>query len=322
MLPPSIQKQVEQAEAILSQVNAAQASEPAVAAPPVEAVPASQETVAVEPAAAPAQAPVAAKPADGEETWEKRYKTLQGFHNQNIQDLKRRLGEQQERSQSLAAKLAEMEAAKPEPVVDPKDAEVFGTDLVDMVKRVAETMFGSAAKQFDVRLAKLEQQLTGTSEVVAKTADEIFVDRLKALVPDFEEINVSEGFLAWLDEVDSVYGVPRQAALTAAGDARDVNRVAQVFLAYKRSLAPTHVEPQTPAPSKLDTQVSPRTSAAAAAPTQVRNTFTVAEVQAFYRDVQVGKYRGREAEADRLEAMYNDALAEGRLVDQATRRAG
>jgi hypothetical protein len=81
-------------------------------------------------------------------------------------------------------------------------------------------------------------------------------------------------------------------------------------------------EPHTPAPSKLDTQVSPRTSAAAAAPTQVRNTFTVAEVQAFYRDVQVGKYRGREAEADRLEAMYNDALAEGRLVDQATRRAG
>jgi hypothetical protein len=156
--------------------------------------------------------------------------------------------------------------------------------------------------------------------VVARTVDEVFIDRLTALVPDYESINTSDGFLAWLGEVDEVYGVPRQDALTAAGTARDVSRVAKVFLAYKKTMQPvvppTAELPPTPPPkvSQLERQVAPRASASAApAPVNTAQIITQAQVQGFYRDVQRGLYRGREAEADQVEAMLNQALAEGRI---------
>ena len=210
------------------------------------------------------------------------------------------------------------EPPKPEATHDPKDTEVFGADLVDMVKRVAETMFGSVATQFDSRIAAMEQRLDGTSNVVARTADEMFVDRLTTMVPDYESINTSDGFLAWLGEVDEVYGVARQDALTAAGAARDVSRVAKVFLAYKRTLQPAAVVEPIPAPkpkvSELERQVAPRATASGApAPQNAAQMFSAAQVQGFYRDMQRGEYRGREAEAQQIEAMFNQALAEGRI---------
>lgn len=184
--------------------------------------------------------------------------------------------------------------------------------MVDMVRRVTLAAYAGVAQQFDQRLTAIEQHLQGTANAVAKTTDEIFLERLKVRVPDYESINTSDGFLAWLDEIDPVYGLPRQDALTKAGDARDAERVAAIFLAYKATLqAPA---PTPPATTKLDKQVAPRSTASTPAPTPARVTFTVAEVQAFYRAVQRGEYRGREAEAAALEQTYNAALAEGRIV--------
>lgn len=320
-LPPQIQRQLDQAEAMLAQANQPAASQP-VAEPVVEPQVAPQpQPTPVEPAVEPVvqpSAPVAPVQAGGsEETWERRYRTLQGFHKQNISDLKRRLEEANDRNQELTAKVERLSSPKTEPTLDPKHADVFGADLVEMVKQVAESMFMGAAQAFERRLELIEQHLKGTVAATAKTADEVFMERLLARVPDFEAVNTSEGFLSWLEEIDPVYGLPRQNALTAAGDARDVDRVAAIFNAYKATIKKPA---EATATTKLDKQVSPRSSGASQTPVPQREVFTVAEVQAFYRDVQRGAYRGREAEAERLEEMFNAALAEGRIVDRAPPR--
>ena len=305
-LPSRIQAQLDAADTLMAQAQAQGETTGAQPTPTANAEP----TPPVEPTPAPAPAdpqPQVAQP----DPWEHKYRTLQGIHNRHIADLKARLTEQDQLINQLKASL---ETKKPEPEVqvDPKDAEVFGADMVDMVRRVTLAAYAGVAQQFDQRLTAIEQHLQGTANAVAKTTDEIFLERLKVRVPDYESINTSDGFLAWLDEIDPVYGLPRQDALTKAGDARDAERVAAIFLAYKATLqAPA---PTTPAATKLDKQVAPRSTASTPAPTPARVTFTVAEVQAFYRAVQRGEYRGREAEAAALEQTYNAALAEGRIV--------
>lgn len=325
-LPQQIQRQVDAANAMLEATNASAPEAPAPTPGPGDQPPATPpvEATAEVPAAPPAPpSPAPAPTASEEKTWEQRFKTLQGLHNSNIADLKARLNAANAQTEALTARLEAMTAkpAEKSPQLDPKDAEMFGDDMVDMVKRVAETMFGSAVSAFDTRIAALEQRLDMTASTTSRTAEEVFYDRLGSMVPDYEAINADEGFLAWLAEVDPVYGLPRQAALDNAAKAMDVARVARVFQAFKAMSAP--VPAASPAPSaQLEKQLAPQSAASAPPrqPTQ-KSFMTVAEVQAFYRDVQTGKYTGREKEAAAREAAINLALAEGRIVDRAPRLA-
>lgn len=317
-LPKQIQLQVDQADAFLA-AAATPAQAPELAAP-VDTAPEPVEPPVSEPAAREqAPAPTPAPPGEPEEKWEARYKTLQGMHNRNMADMKERLNAIEQQNQQMVAQLNAAKAAPaPAPSPDPQHAEVFGQDLVDMVQSVAEKMFGAAAQKFEARLSAIEQTASGTSKAVAQTAEEIFLARLKEAVPDYAAINADEGFLTWLGEEDDVYGVPRQSALTAASNALDVARTAKVFLAYKALVTPAAPPPQAPpartSASQLERQIAPNT----VAPTPTRQAqpqmFRVADVEAFYADMRMGKYRGREVEAQQIEAQINAALAEGRIA--------
>jgi hypothetical protein len=46
-----------------------------------------------------------------------------------------------------------------------------------------------------------------------------------------------------------------------------------------------------------------------------QQVITIQQVEAFYRDVQRGLYRGRDEELAQAEAVINAALAENRIVD-------
>ena len=322
-LPQRIQAELDAADAMLAQMNQPPADPQAPVEPlvpePVAAVPPVQDTPPT-PAPIPAPAvaePTAPVPSPRPDDWEHRFKSLQGRYNRLAQDTTERMRTLEQHIQQLTQQRQEP-SSPPEPVADTtKDAEVFGADMVDMVKRVAETLFGSVARKVDERLTAIERRLEGTTQQVAKTGDEVFVDRLRQLVPNYEAINVDEGFLNWLAEEDPVYGEPRQNALTKAADARDVERVARIFQAYVKTFAPA-ATPAQPAPtpaSELDRQVAPRASASAPAAPTGKPTFRAAEVTHFYREVQAGRYRGREQEALAIEAQFNNALAEGRIVD-------
>jgi len=305
-LPRSIQAQVEQANAALEALNKppeAPAEPPAPPAPialdPPPAEP--QEPSPPEPAEPPAPAP---QP----DVWEHKYKTLQGLFNREVPTLQNRVKELESKLSEVLNKVAE--APKPSEqqpqVADPKDVENFGSDLVDMVQRTAERMFGAAAKQFDQRLAQIEQALQGTTQTVAATAEQAFFDRLTKLVPEWEATNVNEAFLAWLAEVDPILGQPRQTALNAAQQRLDAERAAAVFKAF----ASTQPAPKA---NTLDKQVSPRGNATPAPTPTQKPVYTEAQIAGFYDSVRRGEYRGREQEAAQIEQMINLAIAEGRV---------
>lgn len=316
-LPKAIQRQADEAaaaEAVIAQ-QVQQASE-VVVTDPSQLKPANEQPSA--PPAVETQAPP--PPAPPAEDWQQKYRSLQGMFAQKTSELQSQnkqyesqLALLQQQIQALSQTRAQ-EEAKAKAEADPKDVENFGADMVDMVQRYAErvfqsmaTQFGAKVADFETRLKTLEQQVTGVSDRTNLTLEQQFYATLKSLVPDWENINKDERWLAWLADVDPVYGAPRQAALDAAHQKFDVERVANVFKAFKAS-APA--KPQ----SSLANQVAP-SGAAATAPIAppAKQVLSSKFVEKFYNDLAKGRYVGREAEAASIEAEINTAAAEGRI---------
>jgi hypothetical protein len=322
-LPKQVQAQLDAANRVLEQANNP-TSAPPEAAPPDPAQP--PQAAANEPQATPeppeSAAPAVTPPRQDEETWEARYKALKGMYNKQVPELQQQVTQLTSRLEEAIKRLDQASVQQPQqppaPTADPQDVEAFGEDLVNMVKRTAERMFGGAAKtieasvnQLNDRLAQIEKRLQGTTETVEMTAEQTFFDRLTKLIPNWVEINDDERFKAWCIEIDPMYGLPRQRALNAAQQAFDADRAAAVFRAY------IGTQPATPKPTAppVDTQVSPRAAASAppSTPPSAKPVIASRDVDIFYRDVAQGKYRGREQEQQRIEALINDALAEGRI---------
>ena len=166
-LPRSIQAQLDQANATLAQANT----------PPQEpaATPQPEAQVAPEPTPEPQQqAPVPvvsneppAQPTQAQpEVWEHKYKTLQGLFNREVPTLQNQVKDLRTQLETAVARLNEAADAKAKPsepatpVADPRDVENFGSDLVEMVQRTAERLFGRAATELQGQAARIEQRLS------------------------------------------------------------------------------------------------------------------------------------------------------------------
>ena len=160
----------------------------------------------------------------------------------------------------------------------------------------------------DKRLKTLEGQFNGVSQKTEMTLEQAFYGSLDQMVPDWRDINADERWLAWLGEVDEVYGAPRQAALESAHQRMDAKRVVAIFSQFKAATAakPKLDSQQTPSSSGQPAPVAP----AAPAPRMISTKL----VKQYYDDMAKGRYRGREAEADRLQAEIDRAAIEGRIV--------
>jgi hypothetical protein len=159
-------------------------------------------------------------------------------------------------------------------------------------------------------LQKVEEAINGVSTKAEATLEQQFYTTLTQMVPDWETINGSEEWLSWLDEVDPIYGVSRQVALSTAHKRGDVARVAATFNQFKTT------RPARPS-AALAAQQSPSGTGAGAvsAPApQTQQLISSKFVNTFYADQFKGRYKGREDEAKRIEAMINQAAAEGRIV--------
>ncbi len=317
-LPRQIEAALAAADATLAQANG---SNPA---PPEEARLTQDdqfqqpvEQSAPQPEAAPVVPPPQVEKPD---VWAHKYDVLRGKYDAEVPRLHQQVRELETSLRTAVERLDTASKAKestPEQrqAVDPKDVENFGEDLVQMVDRVAGQAIARASQVFDAKVAQFEAKITelqatmkGTSQQVAMTAEQSFFERVSKLVPEWEAINVDPGFLAWLNEVDPVYGVARQAALSRAQESLNADHAAAVFRAY---LGPQKSEPKKPDP--LDKQVSPRGAATVQPTPTEKPVFTSAQITEFYDNVRRGMYRGNEAEAARIEQVINTALSEGRV---------
>jgi hypothetical protein len=303
-LPKSVQRELDAAEALQAQLVA-----PTPAA--METPEAHAQPVVTAPPPAPA-------PSD---EWEHKYRSLQGKYSAEVPSLMAKNKSLEAQVTALAQQVqalatAQQQAKPPEkPVIDPRDVEQFGADLVEMVKRNSEASiiaarreFAEAASALDKRVAALEGSVSGVVEESAQTKEQRFYKELEEKVPDWRQINETPTWLRWLDVVDPVYGVPRQVALTAAHERLDYDRVIGIFKLFKEQVA---------VPPTLENQVAPRTTNTAP-PTTVPGQpkfITSREIEKFYRDQARGVYASNPAEEARIAAEIDAAAAEGRVIN-------
>jgi hypothetical protein len=322
-LPKAVQQQLEEADRIVADINGEKTGEDSSetnpvnqqvdqdiqADPPLNDLP-PDNTVSQE----------IKQPEVPEEKWAHKYHTLKGMYDAEVPRLHSQVREMQTQIQQLIADKAAVEATKVEQkqvvesLITEQDKEAFGPDLIDLIERATESKVGTLREreaQLVQEIKELKGQLGSVSERQVVSDKDRFLAGLGQQVSDWESLNVDQGFLAWLQQVDPVYGVPRQAALSNAYEVLDVTRVANIFKAYKQTL------PQTPAPSKakqeLQRQVAPTRTRSTTTPSDNVNDkiFTNQDIEQFYNDWRRGFYDEQEA-AD-MEKQIHTAIAEGRI---------
>ncbi len=254
-LPKAVQQQLEEADRIVADINGEKTGEDSSETNPVNQQVDQDIQADPPPNDLPPDNTVSQEikqPEVPEEKWAHKYHTLKGMYDAEVPRLHSQVREMQTQIQQLIADKAAVEATKVEQkqvvesLITEQDKEAFGPDLIDLIERATESKVGTLREreaQLVQEIKELKGQLGSVSERQVVSDKDRFLAGLGQQVSDWESLNVDQGFLAWLQQVDPVYGVPRQAALSNAYEVLDVNRVANIFKAYKQTL------PQTPAPT-------------------------------------------------------------------------
>jgi len=259
------------------------------------------------------------------EEWEQRYRTLQGKYDSEMGHMRGQLA-------SMERLIEAMQTAPPPPPPPPvapqitdEDREMWGDDLPQAVSR----WVGNAQDQ---RIAQLEaqiHQLAGGQQRTDVTLTQHSVMSQLDMDPDlagrWRQLNDAPAFLSWLSEIDQFSARPRIELLREAYAQGDANRTGRFFKSYLAehtappgSRAPAHTQLNGSAGRmRLEELAAPGRAAASGTnggASPERRMWTNREIGAFYRDVQRGMYRTRQADKDRIEADILAAASEGRVT--------
>lgn len=271
-----------------------------------------------------------------EETWEQRYRTLQGKYSSEVPDLRQQLREQQERIDRLQQQQQQIvnpSAQMPQPQarqvkareVPPEDVEIYGQDLITAAQRWAEASFAPRLEEMEQRLmhveggnARLQEYTTGQQMEVA----------LSRAVPDWEAINVNRDFLAWLAQRDPLSGEVRQNLLADAYGRGDTARTIAFFNAFKnehtvvspapRGTQTVHTDALTASADRLPLEslaVPGRSNLAAPAPLGApeKRIWSPREIAQFFDQKRRGLWDHRPDDIARIETDIAAAGLEGRV---------
>jgi hypothetical protein len=261
-LPKAVRQQIKDAEALLAQSLQPQgppSGEPPAGEPPAAPV-----------AAQPPAAPVPPAPPQGDDTWEKRYRVLQGKYNAEVPALQRQAREQNDRLASLQNQLtlqqalitaprAQAPAAAPAApaaakLISEDEIKKFGPDLIDLIRRAAREEYGPIVdriKATEASVAPVRQVQQSVEELQARdaqAAQEKVETLLNAQVPNWEELNTKTEFLEWLQQSDPYAGAKRQDLLNAAMQRYDGPRVVAFFKGFLNEHAALS-QPPAPVPA-------------------------------------------------------------------------
>ena len=315
-LPRAVQQQIDDADALVAQLNGTQPVNPDTGEPIV-----TDPQPAPEPQPQPISQEPEPKPAVPEETWEQRYHSLKGKFDAEVPRLYAQTRELNDQIKQLIAEnaIAKAQTSQPSPapaktLITEQDKEAFGSDLIDLIERATEQKLAGnrdLEAQLRAEIDELKGKLGNVTERQVVSDKDRYESALTNAVPDWEVLNVDQGFLNWLAEVDPVYGMPRQYALTNAYEALDATRTANIFNQYKKSLAPAQNQQARP---NLQSQVAPtrsRTSPAPTNPNVDKRVYTQQDIDAFYTEWRRGFID--EAEAVQIEKDIHAATTEGRI---------
>jgi hypothetical protein len=316
-LPRQVEAQLRELEALEKQLADEQNPAPAApeqkpTEPPQDPQPAPTEPKPVEPT------PTPTEPVVADEKWEQKYKTLKGMYDAEVPRLHADMRDLKAQMDSLrkAAETKPVEQAKPktaEKLVTDADVEAFGSDLIEVQRKVAREVAAEFRGELDTMRAeneKLREQLTSTGTQVSEAS---FEQRLYRMVPDFEAVNVDPKWIAWLNEVDPLLRAPRASVAQQAfnrGDAEGVAHYVSLFRQGSKS-----VEPTADKTNELELQIQPNRSATSTPPnSQKGKVYTNADIEKMFRKATDLGIRGQTDAAKKLEAEIDAAFMEGRVT--------
>ena len=345
-------RQLEELDAEIAQIESGMKPEPQVQAPGSVVPPVQPTTEEVElissveefegleqppgvaavvaPLQTPQQAPAA-------KNWEEEYRTLENRYvklrqssdafkfesRQQIAQLQEALASSQEANEALQMQVIELSQSTNQLNLiqhfSPEDVEVLGADTLNSFERAVKQAVDTATAPLKAELTTMKKaerdRLRAQSKLNQGQAYQSFETQLEQLVPGFRQINVDKNFIEWLRQPSPYTGVPRIDYFRKAEQVGDVERVAQYFVEFAQlqessqqllaqSVAPTGQGGGSAAPS---TSVAQGQGGG-------KKVFTRQFINQFYDDDIAGKYRGREALRDKLDAEIDLALSEGRVL--------
>lgn len=269
---------------------------------------------------------------DEDQSWEHRYKSMKGRFDRS-QDQIRQMSEQITNLQLVVSNL-EMQApasntqsytqSPSERLITAEEENDYGTEFLSVVGKKAREEMLPIVKGYEDKISRLEAQLEGVNGHFAQSAKQRMLSSLDETVSDWREINRQQEFLEWLELPDLYSGAIRHELLKAAYERNNAPQVAAFFngfLAEEAAMRPagsaeatTGAQRRAPVvdPASLAAPGRAKSAASASAPAE-KPFFTGAQIAKFYADVASGKFRGNEAEKDRIEAQIFDATRNKRV---------
>jgi len=210
----------------------------------------------------------------------------------------------------------ELEESKVKPdifdgVFTTEDSDMVGEEAIELVKKASRVANERATAPIRKELEELrrKQEADEQAQTKSKVQEDynLFLSQLAKAVPDYAELNVDKGFLKYINEVDPESGYIRHELFRRAEKSRDVGRVASFMREYKGLTKKSK--------DKLESKITPTGSKVAQSINKEKEnkTLSMDSIREYYRDVQLGKYRGREDERVSIERKIDQALASGNI---------
>ena len=316
-LPKQIQAQLDAAEEIERQM--AEAASPQGNTEQVE-----------DPQPTPAPTPEPSNPAptpqsEVDDGFKKKYDALSGKYNAEVPRLHNQLKAQAEALQKLtdeldALKTKPVEPPKPKEVlVTSKDEETFGSDLIDVARRIAKDEISvlmdrfSALERAVAGIAKIPEQVQRIESRQVQSAEEQFWGQINTEIPDWSEVDANPEWIEFLGQKAPFSVRPyRELALEAIA-AGDVASIVELVKVWKDQAGITQAQVQKDKISQeLQSQTQPGKQRAAPPVNQDKGrTWTGEEYQAAFDPRLIRTLS--QAEVDKLQAEAEQAYVEGRV---------
>lgn len=341
-LPKQVREQIEATKAHFEQANepVAEANEPTAAVDDARENVADDADNATEGATRPEAASEHKAEDENSETYAQRFRSLQGMfarEQANSRELQARTAQLEQLLASLSQQPAATSPARTEQaetLVTEQDVEDYGSSI-DVMRKVSREEIRPITGRLSQIEAALQQLMVSVNTAIvpqvqqvvqqqAVSAEDRFWQTLGSKVPNWQQINNDKTFHEWLLDVDPLTGTTRQSHLEQAQRGLDANRVAAFFATFSEQTGKyssnASAQPNRSAQAtELEKQVSPGKSRStnAAASSKADKTYSPSDIRKFFDDVRAGKYKGREAERNRIERDIFAAQQEGRIVANA-----
>ena len=322
-LPKQLRDQLAAAQAIRDQ----QASSPEGGAAPQEEPPASNNGPL-----AGAEAPAAPPASEEDQSWEQKYNSMRGRLEQERRDKQtiiERMNDLENlvetmRAQGSADRNPNIQAPRYEKLLSEQEETDYGEEMLNVVGKRAREELVPEIDTVKRELAQLKGRLDGVGNVMAKSEQQKMYESLSSTVPNWREINVDLGFKDWLSLSDPYSGRNRQEMLMEAFTRHDSQRVIQFFKGFaeangtpQSTTGPGNAAPPlnngSGRPSLQDFAAPGRARSGQDHVSPDKPFYTPAQIARFYADRRVGKWKGREADADLIERDIFQAQHEGRI---------